>query len=274
MTELTTNTGSTIEEMAAALGAANTKSGSTKIPSLKINSKGEDDNGNQIPLGAFFLNTPSGRVYAKEGVRLRAFSNHIQYQHWGTEGNLINKSILMRNNAEEAIDQLGGVMCGMPTYEESRQMSEEERKQFNGRDRFRIIRAVVSYTGKTAEGEEVTITNEPCKLELKRKNYGPFFHDVTSKMGERNLWDFECLLRGEKLKNPAGMPYYKIRFDPQFHKPLEMDQDTSDSIQAVAQMVQSENARIVEMYKAAGVDEEVSQAINSVDNSLEKDLVG
>jgi len=270
MTELTTDTGSTIEEMAAALGAANTKSGSTKIPSLKINSKGEDDNGNQIPLGAFFLNTPSGRVYAKDGVRLRAFSNHIQYQHWGTENNLINKSILMRNNAEEAIDQLGGVMCGMPTYEQSRQMSDEERKQFNGRDRFRIIRAVVSYTGKTAEGEEVTITNEPCKLELKRKNYGPFFHDVTSKMGDRNLWDFECILRGEKLKNPAGMPYYKIRFDPQFHKPLEMDQDISDSIKAVAQMVQAENARIVEMYKTAGQDD----AIDSVDSSLEKDLVG
>ena len=271
MTELTTNTGSTIEEMAAALGAANTKSTSTKIPSLKINSKGEDDNGNQIPLGAFFLNTPSGRVYAKDGVRLRAFSNHIQYQHWGTEGNLINKSILMRNNAEEAIDQLGGIMCGMPTYEQSRQMSEEERKQFNGRDRFRIIRAVVSYTGKTAEGEEVTITNQPCKLELKRKNYGPFFHDVTSKMGDRNLWDFECILRGEKLKNPAGMPYYKIRFDPQLHKPLEMDQETSDSIKAVAEMVSGENARITEMYRTALEGDKI---VDSVDNSLEKDLVG
>ena len=270
MTDVSTNIGSTIDEIAAALGAANTKSGSTKIPSLKINSKGEDDNGNQIPLGAFFLNTPSGRVYSKDGVRIRAFSNHIQFQHWGTENNLINKSILMRNNSEEAIDQLGGVMCGMPTYEQSIQMSEEERKQYEGRDKFRIIRAVVSYTGKTAEGEEVTVTNEPCKLELKRRNYGPFFHDVTSKMGDRNLWDFESTLRGEKEKNKKGQPYYKIRFDPQFHKPLEMDQDISDSIKAVAQMVQAENARIVEMYKTAGQ----GNAINSIDSSLEKDLVG
>ena len=35
-------------------------------------------------------------------------------------------------------------------------------------------------------------------------------------------------------------------------------------------MVQAENARIVEMYKTAGQDD----TIDSIDSSLEKDLVG
>ena len=83
MTDLVVKEGDlNLTEIASSLGAAQTGKKGPSIPTLKINSQGEDANGVQIPLGAFFLNTPvDERVYAKEGVRLRALSNHIQYQH-------------------------------------------------------------------------------------------------------------------------------------------------------------------------------------------------
>ena len=107
MTDLVVKEGDlNLAEIASSLGAAQTGKKGPSIPTLKINSQGEDANGVQIPLGAFFLNTPVGeRVYAKEGVRLRALSNHIQYQHWGDEG-LINKSILLNYAKDEGRDML------------------------------------------------------------------------------------------------------------------------------------------------------------------------
>jgi hypothetical protein len=242
--------GLTLEEISAQLGASAPSSG-PKIPLLKINRDGEDANGNQIPLGAFFLNTDEDRVYAKEGVRLRAFSNHIQYQHW-EGGSLVNKSLLIKNQREEARDQLGGLMCGMPTFEQSQQMTADERSKFEGRDRYRIIRGLVSYTGKTASGTEVEIENEPVLLSLKRKNYGPFYHDVVKKMPRgHNLWDFESLLSAEKRKSDKGASYYVMRFNPIFGKQIPMDSLTYDSLTHITELLTSENKRIDKAYNEA-----------------------
>jgi len=242
--------GLSIEELSAQLGASSTSKGPS-IPTLKINSFGEDAAGNQIPLGAFFLNTNEDRVYAKEGVKLRAFSNHVQYQHWG-DSKLINKSLLIKNQREEARDQLGGFMCGMPTYEESIAMSPDERKKYEGRDRYRIIRGLVSYTGKTAQGKEATIENQPVILSLKRKNYGPFYHDVIKKMSQGvNLWDFDCVLKAEKMRTDKGASYYVMHFSPQFGSPIPMDQLTYDSLSHVTDLITSENKRINDAYNEA-----------------------
>tara|TARA_A100001388_G_scaffold230025_1_gene181966 strand:- start:15090 stop:15950 length:861 start_codon:yes stop_codon:yes gene_type:complete len=269
MTELAIKeTGLSLEEISAQLGASSGTKGPS-IPSLKINSNGEDANGNQIPLGAFFLNTAEDRVYAKEGVKLRAFSNHIQYQHWGDNG-LINKSLLIKNQREEARDQLGGFMCGMPTYEQSKNMTPEERKQYEGRDRYRIIRGLVSYVGKTAQGKEITLENEPCVLSLKRRNYGPFWHDVVKRMPNgMNLWDFENVLKAEKMKTDKGAVYYVMRFSPQFGNPIPMDQLTYDSLAHVSGLVTSENKRIDEAFKLASTQTEEEQEAARILDAVE-----
>ena len=265
--------GLSLNEISEALGAAssNTNKGPS-IGALKINSFGEDTQGNQIPLGTFFLNNQEPRVYAKDGVRFRAFSNHIQYQHWD-DGKLLNKSLLVLNKKAQARDQLGGEMCGMPTYEDSIAMSPKEREAFEGRDVYRIVRGVVSYTGKTAAGEEITIENEPCVLSLKRKNYGPFYHDVTNKMPKGiNLWDFESILSAEKMKTPKGAAYYVMHFSPQFDSPLAMDQITYDSLAHVTGMITAENKRIDESYKGsrvAAADDELMDQIGSLEADLE-----
>lgn len=251
MNEITLKTdGFSIAELSEELGTAAPVKGPS-IPTLKINSAGEDAQGVQIPLGAFFLNSGGERVYAKDNVKFRAFSNHIQYQHWG-DRKLINKSLLVVNQRQEARDQLGGVMCGVPTYEESIAMTPDQRKELDGRDRYRIVRGLISYTGKTAAGKEVTIENQPVVLSLKRKNYGPFYHDVIKKMPtDSNLWDFECILDTEKFKTDKGAVYYVMRFKPQLDNMLMMDQVIYDSLLAVKELVNSENSRIEDSYKQA-----------------------
>ena len=271
MNELTTATGNlSLEELASKLGATSGNSKGPSIPTLKINSRGEDVNGVQIPLGAFFLNVPvSDRVYAKDGVRFQALSNKIQYQHWGEEG-LINKSILLDYAKEEGRDMLGGYNCNMPTYEQSRNFTEEERKEYNGIDRYRVVRGLVSYTGTTASGEERTIENQPCVLSLKRKNYGPFYHDVLSRMGEKKLWDFESVLKADKVQSPKGATYYVMRFDPQFTTPIPMSQDIHDSLSAVLELIDAENERIEKSWKKNNIQNYEDELDNSLADTLEE----
>tara|TARA_A200000159_G_scaffold163136_1_gene188590 strand:+ start:543 stop:1385 length:843 start_codon:yes stop_codon:yes gene_type:complete len=271
MTELVLQeNGLSIEEMSEALGGTSQSTG-PKIPDLGMNYEPEDG-----PMGAFYLKTDEDRVYATEGVMFRAFSNHIQYQHWDDK-ELVNKSILVRNTREEARDQRGGLMCGMPSYEQSIQMSPEEKEKYKGIDRYRIVRGLVSYTGKTSQGKEVTIENAPCKLSLKRKNYGPFWHDVQKKIPSGvNRWDFNCLLSTSKEKNSYGKTYYVMHFTPQFADLIPMDKITYDSLAHVTSLVKAENARIEEAYKNAQMDaldaEEAERIMDAVD-TLQADYV-
>jgi len=278
MNEIVNVTGNlSLDELASKLGATSLNSKGPSIPTLKINSRGEDANGVQIPLGAFFLNTPiEDRVYAKEGVRFHALSNKIQYQHWGEEG-LINKSILLDYAKEEGRDMLGGYNCNMPTYEQSRNFTEEERKEYNGIDRYRVVRGLVSYTGKTASGEERTIENQPCVLSLKRKNYGPFYHDVLNRMGEKKVWDFESILNADKVTSPKGATYYVMRFDPQFSTPVAMSQEIHDSLSAVLELIDGENSRIEDAWKKSNIqyvedqaDEELADTLEELEQSFDE----
>ena len=67
MNELVNTSGNlSLDELASKLGATSSNAKGPSIPTLKINSRGEDANGVQLPLGAFFLNTPiDDRVYAR-----------------------------------------------------------------------------------------------------------------------------------------------------------------------------------------------------------------
>ena len=247
MTELVVQeNGLSLEEISAQLGASSTSSGPS-IPALGMNYDGENG-----PMGAFFLKTGQDHVYATENVRFRAFSNHIQFQHWGDDNSLVNKSLLIKNTRDEARDQLGGIMCGMPTYEQSIQMSPEQKDKYKCIDRYRIVRGLVNYTGKTSDGREVTIENQPCILSVKRKNYGPFYHDVLKKLPQgMNLWDFESILSKETLTNSYGKKFYVMRFHPTFNSPIPMDQLTYDSLAHVTNLITSENKRIEEQYREA-----------------------
>ncbi len=266
--------GMTPDELADMLGAADAPK-SVRIPTLKINSQGEDKDGNQIPLGAFFLNTDDERVYAKDGVVLHALSNHIQYMHWD-DGRLVNKSRLIINKRDEARDQLGGTMCGMPSYEQSVQMTPEQRKEYEGRDRYRVIRGLVSYTGKTASGEERTIENEPVILSLKRKNYGPFYHDVIKRIpSDTKFFNYRLALTADKQTTDKGAKYYIMRFSPDLQNKVTLDQKLYDSMNAVAGMVKAENERIDKSYFdaiARKADEAEQDRIMEEVNTLEHDF--
>ena len=268
MTELALHeNGLSLSDISAELGAASTSTGPS-IPNLAMNYDGENG-----PMGAFYLKTGQDQAYATEGVKFRAFSNHIQYQHWGDDNTLVNKSLLIKNGREEARDQLGTVNCGMPEYDDLIQLDKKQREKYDGIDKFRVVRGLVSYIGKTADGREITIENQPCVLSVKRKNYGPFWHDVIKKLPQgMNLWDFESILSKDTQTNVHGKKYYIMHFAPQFGSPIEMDQITYDSLSHVTSLITSENRKIEEAYKNAWLQNSKDEQSDRIVDTLDSDV--
>ena len=272
-----------VADLAASLGASgSSKEEFTVDPLLKHNYTGENG-----PMGSFFLKMPKeqDQVYAVDGVKFRAFSSHVQWMHWG-DSELVNIStlVLKKNTPSgkltEARDILGGSNCSLPDYDEFWALNEEERLKLKGRDYYRVLRGLVSYTGKTPSGEEKTIKNQPCIFKGKRDNYGKFWSDFVSKMpAGSNIWDFESKLIKETLTNKLKKNYYITRFEPDFSSPLAMDQMTYDSLSYVSKAIKDENKRIEDQYKSATFakidgklqDEAIAQ-IEAADAALEKDF--
>lgn len=263
-------------EIADVLGASSSGGTATKIPTLAINYDPD------FKMGGIYLKYASGspdNIHATSDVRFRAFSSHVQWQHWGESG-LINKSTLVkyknnRGKQTEARDQLGGVCCGLPDYDTFWSLTQPERDALSGRDCYRIVRGLVSFTGKSADGTEHVVENQPVIFKGKGRNYGAFTPEVSNKVPDgKNLWDFESILSIEQKVNVHKKKYWIMHFDYQLNNQLVMDQLIEETRDHILELVVGENRRVEEMYKAAtmqAIDEAEQDRIMDEVNTLEAD---
>ena len=276
MTELVTSNGRSIDQLAAELGAAQAPSGGTsasRLPELKINTQVDDDQGNTLPRGHFYIKGTDTVAYA-ETVTFRPLAHGYQYLHYDSQLNkLAAKSRIISNFGEEARDTNGTLRCGKPISSVLREMPEDKRKQYADITCFRQVRGLVTFTGTTAEGETVEYVNQPVILMLKGTNFGPFEDEFLKKLPRgRNIWDFEAKLSTKRHKN-GSVVWFTFHFDPDLKKPLSLDQDVVDSISAIADAIRNENARVDQAYKAALTNQSLDQnAIDALENALEDDL--
>ena len=189
MNELTQIDSSELAELAEILGtevpSGSNKSALVRVPELKINAKSRNKNTKKpIPEGSFYLTGTDNPVYS-ETVSFRPLASHVQYFHWDEvdgKRKLINKSLAVKNPyKDEARDLLGGIACGMPSWDARKEMEYDEAKKWRAMQ-HRVIRGVVSYTGKTEDGEEVTVENQPCIMFHKNSNYGGFYNEFIKKL--------------------------------------------------------------------------------------------
>ena len=263
-------------EIADVLGASSSGGTATKIPTLAINYDPD------FKMGGIYLKYASespDNIHATSEVRFRAFSSHVQWQHWGESG-LINKSTLVkyknnRGKQTEARDQLGGVCCGLPDYDTFWALTQPERDALSGRDCYRIVRGLISFTGKSADGTEHVVENQPVIFKGKGRNYGAFTPEVSNKVPDgKNLWDFESILSVEQKINVHKKKYWVMHFDYQLGNQLVMDQSIEDTRNHILELVVGENRRVEEKYKEAtmqAIDEAEQDRIMDEVNTLEAD---
>lgn len=249
-------------KLAAILGASQ-DAGNDRMPVLKVNTKRRDAEGKKIPEGHFVITGTDEAVYADK-VSIRVLSQMFQWMHFDQEAKkLVNKTILIPSFRAEPIDMKGGVRCGKPASKIYRELSKAEQKKYDDITCYRQLRVLVSYTGKNADGAEVTVTNQPAIVMLKGSNFSPFEDEVVKRLPKgKNLYDFNITLSTSEHEN-GSVTYYVIHFEPDLSNPLALDRDTIDTMYHIVDMIEVENRKVRDGY-----DRSLRQS-NSTDEALD-----
>jgi hypothetical protein len=280
MTELVTIDAAKERALSAILGLGGESEGSsTHLPLLKINLDDEDDEGTPLPRGKFMITGQEDPVYADK-VRIRPLSQMFQWVHYDPDQNkAVNRTLIIPNFRSEARDEKGGIRCGKPPSKVLRE-NPEMAKQYKNITCFRLVHCLVSYEGKTASGEKVTVENVPTLLRLKGANFSGFEEQVADKLPKgKKLYDFWVEISATKKKN-GSVTYYVYNYAVDLGNPVALDQPTYDTMLHIVDIVKAENTRVQRKYDEAvrggSIDSAAMAAVEIIDaeeDSLEEDLV-
>jgi hypothetical protein len=281
MNELTTISKSEQMALAQAMGMGGTANASSedRLPELKINYEEENDQGQALTRGLFYVKgSGDDPVYAKT-VRFRPLSQLFQWiQYDAAENKVKNKTLMVPMLRDEARDQRGTTRCGKPTSAVLREMSKEEQRKYSDIKCFRQIRGLVSYTGKNADGEEVTIENLPCIIMAKGSGFNCFEDEFLKKLPRgRKLYEYWSTINTTKEKGTGGNIWWVMHFEPELTEPVAMTDTDFETVKVMAAMVMNENERIENAYQKAlresNLDDDAIDAIANVVEDLDSDLV-
>lgn len=272
MNDLVTMDAAKQRELNALLGAS-TDEGPTRLPILKINSKRRDAEGRKIEEGKFMVTGMDETVYA-DTVSIRPLSHTFQWLHFDSEAKkLANKTIIVPNFRIEPIDIKGTLRCGKPASKVMRELPKEDQKKYEDIKCYRQVRCLVTYTGKTADGVETTVTNMPAILMLKGSNFGPFEDEFIKRLPQgRNIYDFWVNLTTTEHEN-GSVTYYVIHFEPDLGNPVPLDTPTMESMYVIADMISDENSQVKRKYNEALHNKNASDAaLDAVGGYLDDDF--
>jgi len=287
MNDLANIENSDLAELADFLGTqvGNDSGGSdiARVPELKIMSKTRDKATKKaVTPGTFYLTNMDKVVYA-ETVKFRPICSHIQYFHWGDvdgQRKLICKSRAVKNQRDEARDTLGGIACGMPSWDDRKEMDKDAQRKWRSMQ-HRVTRGLATMTGKTADGEEVTIENQPIIMFHKNSTYSGFWNQFVKKVPKgRQLYEYEATLTSDYQEN-GDVEWYLFNYDIDLSNPLVMDlkdpysQALRDTMKVFADTIKAENTYVDDKYfdalKEGALDERAVEALgDSLDDDFEE----
>lgn len=284
MTDLIVADGFDLENLAAEMGATTEAPQGARLSRLTTNRRIKDDDGNRLELGQFYLTGQDKTAYA-ESVKFRPLSHHFQYVKYNAEEKKMeNWTVQAASFREEFRDVKGTIRCGRPDGKVMNKLTADERKKYKDVKNVRLIRGLVSFVGKTPDGEEITYDNEPCLIKLSGQNnfqvtdkgvYARFDKQVRDVIPRGyEMWNFELDVTAEEHFSDDGSVFwhtFEWSLDPK--SPLAVDQKVYDSIVYIAENVRSENNAVDAAYFAALKGQsDVQGAMDALGDDLEADF--
>ena len=270
------------EQIMQAIGQDDGSSSGINIPRLGINRSPEDDDGNQLPVGQFFVYDSSvGRNVFAKPVTFRPFISAMQYMHYDAEkSEYVNRSIIFKSWKEEPIDILGGTKCGKIPFKERASLAPEELERQRTIRCYKLIYGLLSFKdGKTADGKDHVAENLPVLYRVT----GTAFAPVTSALDQlkkRKKLMFNCTFSMDtKRQKKGGNVYYTPEINVNADSNLEMSQTDMETISVFQQSIDAENTEVIEAYnkaKASGSvvsDIEATKVVESLNEPLPEDVL-
>ena len=241
------------EEIMKAIGQDSGSEVGPSVPRLGINRNPEDDSGNRLPIGSFFLYDSSigENVYGLPAT-FRPFISAMQYMHFDPEKNeYVNRSIIFRNWKDEAIDLQGGIKCGKVTRKAMEDLTPEQQAIQRQIRCYRLLYGLVSFEGKKANGESHTLKNVPALWRVTGTGFRPVQDAVEkTKRVKKLMFTLNFILKSKKNKKGSNVFYVPI-IDVDSSVNIAMSEDDKATYNVFQDIIKAENEEITSLWKTA-----------------------
>lgn len=263
-----------LKRLAALMGSAPQDDfGGDRTPQFKVNYSLEDEQERQLPRGKFTITGLEGEQVFADTATIRVLGQHFQYIDYDSKNNkLVSQTILVPNMRSEMPDDKGTTRCGMPSAKGK--LTADQKVKFKSVRIIRQLRCLVTMTGHTIDGEEVTITDQPALFKLSGGNFMGFDEQVVDKLPRgRQMWDFNINLSKKKEKTGENI-WYVIQYDVDLANPLPLTENVVPVLNEFLTSVEAQNSAIMQKHDKAmrsrQDDDSVLDGING--GSLDDDL--
>ena len=265
------------EQIKQAIGQDDGSSSGISIPRLGINRSPEDDDGNQLPVGHLFTYESSvGQNVFGKPVTFRPFISAMQYMHYDPEkGEYVNRSIIFKNWKEEAIDILGGTRCGKIPFKERSSLTPEQLAEQRTIRCYRLLYGILSFKGKKANGEDHEVTNLPVLWRVTGTAFAPVGSALDQVNKRKKLMFTTTFSIDSKRQKKGGNVYYTPEISVNADANLQMSKEDMETLTVFQDIINTENAEVVDLYKAAkkgqptSSDGESAKVVKQVEDPVE-----
>ena len=265
------------EQIKQAIGQDDGSSSGISIPRLGINRSPEDDDGNQLPVGHLFTYDASvGQNVFGKPVTFRPFISAMQYMHYDPEkGEYVNRSIIFKNWKEEAIDILGGTRCGKIPFNERTSLTPEQLAEQRTIRCYRLLYGILSFKGKKANGEDHEIANLPVLWRVTGTAFAPVGSALDQVNKRKKLMFTTTFSIDSKRQKKGGNVFYIPEISVNADANLQMSKEDMETLTVFQDIINTENAEVVDLYKAAkkgqptSSDGESAKVVKQVEDPVE-----
>jgi hypothetical protein len=150
-------------------------------------------------------------------------------------------------------------------------MDKEVQKKWRAMQ-HRLVRGVVSFIGKTEDGEEVVYENEPCMMFHKNSTYSGFYNGFVKKIPKgHHLYNYEAKLTSEYNEN-GSVVWYTFQYEPDLSNILTFNKEVRDTSIVFAESIRAENKYIDSQYMKAITEGSIDGAAMTALDSLDADF--
>jgi len=246
-TELAVFGETSYSELAAAMGARVT---TTLLPQLKINRDTEDNQGNEIPVGTYFVSQDEKAVYSKT-AKFRAFINSYRYMIFDSEAKKYIKSLIIKNFNEEALDELGGLRCGKVFKRDLEFLTETERKKQENIKCYRLMFGTVTFPDSDIE-------NLPCVWQSSGDNFVSAKSALDSMDRIKHLYPQHLINLSLIRKKVGSNVYYQAVCDLDLKTTVSFVDEDLETFKLFQETIDRDNKYIAGKWREAGKSKQTS----------------
>jgi len=221
------------------------------IPSLQINRDPENDDGKQLPIGAYAsYSTEHKKVIYSKTATLRPVMRAYQYRIWDeTKKEYKNRSVFIKRWSDEAFDELGGLACGKVSRKQLAQLSDVDKAKQKGIKTRIVLFGLLNMTGQTADGEALAITNQLVMWSASGSSF-MLVSEPIDKLNEKTPMFTKNMVLGAPKRNKEGSTVWYTPDISWGDDTLPFDEHVKGGIIAAQQFVDSVNKEVLAKWNS------------------------